>query len=223
MDMTSTIAPKSDQLNYDDLIGDRRITITITGVRGNAEADQPVSVFYDGDNGKPYKPCKSMRRVMVAAWGPDAHQYQGRSLTLYGDPEVKFGGIKVGGIRISHMTHIDRDMMIPLTVAKARRTPYVIKALKVDNSQQQSQKAADPVEVDGPALIARALKTAEGGTDVYRTFFSDVISNEERNYLKDFEAADPNDFDKMKPAHDVAKAIAAAADKYAAKNDESEY
>lgn len=213
--MSKTIAPKSDQLNYDDLIADKKLTITITGVRGNTEADQPVSVFYEGDNGKPYKPCKSMRRVMVAAWGPDAHQYQGRSLTLYGDPEVKFGGIKVGGLRISHMSHIEKDMMIPLTVAKARRTPYIIKALRVDNSQhqQQNQRSPDPVEIDGDALKARALKTAEAGSEIYQKFFTDLITKPERNFLAvEASMEDPNDFGQVKSVHEVCKGIAAAAE-----------
>jgi hypothetical protein len=131
LDMSKTIAPKSDQLNADDLIAGPR-TITITGVRGSDNPDQPVSVFFEGDDGKPYKPCKSMRRVMVHCWGAEAREYVGRRATLYCDPNVVFGGVKVGGIRISHMSHIDRPKVIPLTVTKAKRTPYEVKPLAAD-------------------------------------------------------------------------------------------
>jgi hypothetical protein len=128
MDMSPTLAPKSNQLNADDLIAGPR-TITITNVAGTANEQQPVAVSYEGDNSKPFYPCKSMRRVMVAAWGPDAKAYAGRSMTLFRDPEVSYGGMQVGGIRISHMSHMDSDLSIALTVTRQKRAPYKVKML----------------------------------------------------------------------------------------------
>jgi hypothetical protein len=129
VNMAEFTAPKTDQLNADSLIGGP-VTVTITGVRANEGApEQPVSISYDGDDGKPYKPCKSMRRVMVQVWGADAKQYVGRSMTLYCDPEVQFGGMKVGGIRISHMSHIDKPVTMALTATKAKRKPYTVQPL----------------------------------------------------------------------------------------------
>lgn len=127
-DMSKTIIPKSDQLNADDLIAGPR-TITITALRGCEDADQPVAVHFEGDDRKPYKPCKSMRRVMVHAWGPDGNTYAGKRMTLFCDPNVVFGGIKVGGIRISHMSGIDRDMTVALTATRAQRKPYTVRPL----------------------------------------------------------------------------------------------
>jgi hypothetical protein len=86
-------------------------------------------VHFDGDDGRPFKPCKSMRRVMVAAWGREAAQYVGRSMTLYRDPKVAFGGMEVGGIRISHMSHIEKRLDLALTVTKAKRAPYRVEPL----------------------------------------------------------------------------------------------
>lgn len=132
VDMSQTIVPKSDQLNADDLIGGPR-TITITRVTGNeGNAEQPVNVFYEGDNNKPFRPCKSMRRVMVKIWGADASQYVGKSMTLFRDPKVKWGGMEVGGIRISHMTGIDKPEQMALTETRAKRTPYTVHPLKVE-------------------------------------------------------------------------------------------
>ncbi len=110
IDISKTIAPKSDQLNYDDFLTGNK-TITIIDVKSTSKANdaQPVSIYYQGDAGKPYKPCKSMRRVMVKVWGNDGAQYVGKSLTLFGDSEVVFGGQKVGGIRISHMSHLKKQ------------------------------------------------------------------------------------------------------------------
>jgi hypothetical protein len=158
IDMGQFIAPKSDQLNADDLIAGPR-TITVTGVSASPDAaEQPVSIHFEGDNGKPFKPCKSMRRVMVSVWGPDAKQYAGRSMTIYRDPKVKFGGMEVGGIRISHMSHMKEPMVLALTATRAKRAPYRVEPLKAevrnmpDKAAEWAQKhiaaleAADSVE-----------------------------------------------------------------------------
>jgi hypothetical protein len=126
--LSDTVIPKSDQINADDLIGGA-MTIHVTAVtRGDGE--QPISIHYEGDNKRPYKPCKSMRRVLIHAWGDDGRQWAGKSMTLYCDPEVKFGGVKVGGIRISHLSDIERGMDIALTSTRGKRTPYRIEVLK---------------------------------------------------------------------------------------------
>jgi len=127
MDISNTIAPRSDQLNADDLTAGP-ITVTIEDVsRGNAE--QPVNIHLQGFPGRPFKPGLSMRRVLVAVWGPDAKQYIGRSLTLYTDPEITFGKDKVGGVRISHMSHLDKAVAIPLTVTRGKRRPFRVEPL----------------------------------------------------------------------------------------------
>lgn len=128
-DMLKTIAPKSDQLNFDDFAAGQSKTIKVTKVSG-ITGEQPIAIGYEGDNGKPYMPCKSMRRVLVNCWGPDGHQYVGRSMTLYGDPKVKFGGLEVGGIRISHLSHIKDTVTLALTATKASRKPFTVKPLE---------------------------------------------------------------------------------------------
>lgn len=129
-DMSVVIQPKSDQVNADDFIGGPR-TFTIEAVHINPDADQPVQIQLVGEK-RVWRPCKSMSRVLVAGWGPDAKTYTGRSVTLYRDPKVKWGGMEVGGIRISHMTHIERDMMIQLTATKGKRAPHVVKPLAAE-------------------------------------------------------------------------------------------
>lgn len=146
-DLSQTILAKSDQLNADDLIGGKTLTLEITDVRGRESADQPIDIFFKGDNGKPWKPCKSMRRALVFAWGANGKEYVGRSLTLYRDPEVKFGGIAVGGLRISHMSHIDGPMSFPLTASKGSKKIFSVKPLKT----QTPAKAPEP-EPDNPLL-----------------------------------------------------------------------
>lgn len=126
-DMRAVIVPKSDQWNYDDFQAGP-ITFTIEAVRVKGGQEQPVDITLAGTP-KYYRPCKSMARVMVAAWGPDSSKYVGRSMTLYGDPKVKWGGMEVGGIRISHMSDIDETMTMALTVTRANKKPFTVKPL----------------------------------------------------------------------------------------------
>lgn len=134
-DMGATIAPKSDQLNADDLIAGPR-TVTVRKVTAQPDVQlQPVSVFFDGDNNKPYKPCLSMRRVMVRVWGRDSREYVGKSMTLYCDVDVVFGGMKVGGIRISHMSGIDSPVKMALTEKRGSKAIYEVKPMAVQQTQ----------------------------------------------------------------------------------------
>ncbi len=129
IDLSATIAPKSEQLNSDDLLAGPR-TITITAVKVVAE-DQPVAIHFAGDEGKTWKPCKSMRRLMVKAWGADGAKYVGKSMTLYTDDGVLFGGKAVGGIRISHMSGIDKPLTMALTATRAVKKAFTVKPLAV--------------------------------------------------------------------------------------------
>lgn len=126
MDLTDTIAPTSDQLDAVDLLSGPR-TFTIKGVKaGNSE--QPVQIALE-EFPRVWRPGKSMRRVLVAAWGPDASQYVGRRVTLYCDPTVVFGGQAVGGTRVSHLSHIDKPVKVPLLVTRGKSAIYVVEPL----------------------------------------------------------------------------------------------
>lgn len=148
IDIRTTIAPKSDQMNADDLIGGPR-TIKVTKVSLLAAADQPIAINFEGDNGKPYKPCKSMRRVMVTVWGADGAAYAGRSMTLYRDDTVAFGGQQVGGIRISHMTNIARPVTMALTATRGSRKGFTVHPLADPMADLEAQ--ADSAAAKGSA------------------------------------------------------------------------
>ena len=115
IDISRTLAAKSDQLNADDLMGGP-VTVTITDVSVVA-AEQPVIIKIT-DGYQPWKPCKTMRRLMAEAWGANAAAWIGRRLTLYRDPAVTFGDGAVGGIRISHMSHIKSGFTVNLTARR---------------------------------------------------------------------------------------------------------
>ena len=133
-DLSRLVQPKSDQLNADDLLGGA-ITVTITAVSLTGSNEQPISMQIDGGY-KPYKPCKSMTRLMMFCWGKDGNAYVGRRITLYNDPAVKWAGVEVGGIRISHMSDIDKDKSVSLTATRGKRKPYTVKRLVLPELSQ---------------------------------------------------------------------------------------
>ena len=143
VDISKTIEPKSDQQNFDDYMTGSK-TVTIVDVK-QGPPDQPVHLHLAEFPGRPYKPGKSMRRVLIAAWGTEAQSYIGHRMTLYGDPDVKFGGQAVGGIRISHLSHIDKPLEVHLTITRGKRAPFIVKPLDPatpDTPDDESLEAA---------------------------------------------------------------------------------
>jgi hypothetical protein len=136
LDMTESIAPKSDQMNAEDLLtGPRTFTVAEVRAHRGDSADgnaQPFDFHLAEFPGRPFRPSKTVRRILVAAWGPDAATYAGRRMTLYRDPDVRFGGQDVGGIRVSHLSHIDKPLKLALTVTRGKRASHVVKPLPDD-------------------------------------------------------------------------------------------
>lgn len=155
MDISDTIVARSDQLNAADILGGP-ITVTITKV-SKGDGDQPVSISYQGDNGKPFKPCKSVRRLLVGMWGKDASKYVGRRLTLFFDPRVTWAGKEEGGVRVSHASHIDGEFKMALRASKAKTVMTTVKPLSNDAPKSEP-------DFDFPAFesaIATALETPQ--------------------------------------------------------------
>ena len=152
VDLSKTIKAKSDQLNADDLIGNT-ITIKITKVSETGSEDQPIAISYDGDNGKPWKPCKSMRRVLVHIWGKDGAAFVGRKLQLHRDANVTWGGAAVGGVRITHASNIQAKMTLAVTEKRGSKKPFVVNVL-ADNPDPKAFDTTIPSKVD----VAQDLK-----------------------------------------------------------------
>ena len=203
VDVSATIAPKSDQLNADDLIG-KTLTIKVTKVSRSETPEQPIHINYEGDQGKPYKPCKSMRRVMVQVWGKDGQSYVGKSMTLYRDETVKFGGADVGGIRISHMSDMkdNKAVTLALTASKANRKPFKVQPLT--GQQQTQQQGADPKPIDAAVRKAGEDATAKGVAD----------------YTAWLNGLDPAVKETVRPLHKELSAKAKSADEAKAKAEE---
>lgn len=146
IDMKPTIIAKSDQLNSDDLIGGPK-TIKITSVTVTARAEQPCVINFEGDDGKPWKPSKSMCRILIHVWGDDGANYVGKNITLYRDQTVKWAGTEVGGIRISHMEGLTENKTIPLTISRGSKKPFTVRPLQI--KQPPAQKIGGSPISDG--------------------------------------------------------------------------
>lgn len=183
MNITDTIEPKVDQLTADHLIG-RTLTIRITDVRLSA-GEQPCEILYEGDNGLPYRPGKSMRRVLVHAWGADVKQYVGRSLTLYRDDDVQFGGLKVGGIRISHMSHIAGPLTMALTAKKGSKKAFKVQPLPSEPPAKRVPYAKTLESAKAWAAQFRAELAKADGQEAVTALLSAPDTGKRRGWLAD--------------------------------------
>ena len=137
MDISESLAANSAQQNADEYLAGPK-TVTVSEVK-KGSAEQPVDVHLVEFPGKPFKPAKSVRRVLAAAWGTDASQWAGRRLTIYCDPEVRYAGKAVGGLRVSHVSHIDKPVTVALTVTRGKREPFTVKPIAAPATYTPSQ------------------------------------------------------------------------------------
>lgn len=149
------LAPRSDQLNADDLIAGPRV-IKITAARTIRDGREVKLVInFEGDNGKPWKPCKTMGRAMVMVWGiTEPEQFAGKSVRLYRDPSVTFGAMgEVGGIRISHMSHISGKKVVKLTVSQGKKANFEFSPLVTEVKLEPIDQARNAI-ANAPDLEA---------------------------------------------------------------------
>jgi hypothetical protein len=165
MDLTESIAPRSDQINADDLISGP-VTVTIAEV-AKGTPEQPVDVHLVEFPGRAYRPSKSMRRVMVSAWGAEAGTYSGHRLTLVRNPEITFGRDKVGGIEISHLSHIDKPLTIALTATRGKRKNFTVTPLPAVVSRDflaEAAAAGDDIDLLRAVYTEAAMARADTDT-----------------------------------------------------------
>lgn len=169
--LKDTIVPKSDQLNADDLITGP-ITVQVKAVTRGTQ-DQPVSIAISGGY-QPYKPCKSMRRVLIALWGDNGLAWVGRWMTLYCDQSVRFGGVQVGGIRISHVSDIKSPIVLMLTTTRSKRAEYHVQPLAVSQKQDVSNVSArESTDDNEHDMLTKLQEAAAAGMDELMKAFSE--------------------------------------------------
>lgn len=153
MDMSQTIEADSTQVNAVDLTGSSRV-VTITGISGGPDRKQPINLELAEFPGRAYRPCKSMRRVLVRAWGADGKAYVGRRMELFNDESVKWGGKAVGGIRIKSLSDIPERFEITLQESQKSYVTYRIDPLP--DAPTPSPSITDDDAIDFERDIAEA-------------------------------------------------------------------
>ena len=157
-DIAAASAPRSDQLNADSLIAGP-ITVTVESVhRGNKE--QPIIIELEGHPGTPWKPCKGMLRILIAGWTDNPREWIGKRLTLFRNPAVKYAGVAVGGIEISHMSDIPKQLEATKTIAKGIKSPFVVKRLD-DQPAKPEPSALTEAETTYVADCKHEIASAE--------------------------------------------------------------
>jgi hypothetical protein len=96
-------------------------------------------------------------------------------MTLYRDPTVKFGGFETGGIRISHLSHIDKPTTMALTATRASRKPFTVQPLKMEAESQS------PARNPNTETLDLARDAARGGSDVFATWWKGASADERAN------------------------------------------
>lgn len=154
LDVTKAIQPKSDQINADSLVTGPQ-TIKLRDVKVDPTGEQPIWVYFEGDDNKPWKPCKTSARCLAAIWGANAAQWLGMSCTIYNDPTVTWGGAAVGGIRVSHMEGIDKPRVLSLTKTRGKKGQITIQPLIAHDAPKIDVEAANE-SVRAAALNGKA-------------------------------------------------------------------
>jgi len=192
IDISTTLKAKSDQLNADDLIGGPT-TVRIRDVK-NTGGDQPVSVFYEGDNGKPWKPAKAALRCLALLWGANAAKWLGMSLTLYRDETVTWAGVAVGGIRVSHMEGLASERTLHISKAKGKKEPVVVKPLKVEGASKAEKYRARLFEVAEDPDLSAEEKWSQVPDEIQAELGADLLDQLKaiETAAQDHRATDPN-------------------------------
>lgn len=166
MDISASTAPRTDQQNFDNYLAGPK-TLTISEVKAGT-AEQPIELHLVEFPGQPYKPSKSMRRVLVSCWGPEASVYSGRRITLYGDPTVRFGSAVVGGLKISHLSNIDKAVKVNLTVTRGKRELFTVQPLPAPAPTRDwlAELKLAGKDLDAISALGSAANAANAGAEV---------------------------------------------------------
>lgn len=153
MDISAALAPKSDQLDAVDLLGSPPRIFTITDVN-EGSAEQPVNIHL-AEFPRVWRPSKGMLRVLAHCWGKDVKVWIGRKVELYTDPDVMFGPDRVGGIRISRLSHIEKRTAAPMIIKKGRSGSWNVDPLP------DAPAEPNPAELAEQLVAALADATTE--------------------------------------------------------------
>ena len=120
-------APRSDQLNYEDFLGGPR-DFTIERIE-DGSATAPYDIYFVGEP-RAWRPPVTVLRMLQRAWDTDRRaDWVGRRVRLFGDDTVKIGPNRIGGVRVSHVSHIDEPVPVLLSEKRGSRKVHTVDPL----------------------------------------------------------------------------------------------
>lgn len=108
-DVATPIRATIDTVRFDTIKGD------------TADEDKPVIYFRDGV--KPMILNNTNWMTIEDAYGPESDNWTGKTIELYCDPGVMFGGKRVGGVRVRVP-----NGAVGMTLEQANATQFVAKS-----------------------------------------------------------------------------------------------
>jgi len=157
MDITPALAPTSDQLDAVELVKPRTFTIDTGSALGTREGKKVAEIrLVDFD--RVWRPSKGMLDVLAACWGTDAKAWVGHRVTVYNDPDVMFGRERTGGVRISHLSHIDKARDVTIRAAGAgRKQKWHVEPLTESAPAPRAQESSAPTDETVATCTDRAV------------------------------------------------------------------
>ena len=133
-------------------LNNNRPTLTIAKIsisrvedeKKKREVDKPVMWFKEIDRGWMY--CKTTGHCMAAMFGNNDDAWIGKRVTLYADPEVRFGSEQVGGIRIAGSPDIAKPLTVRIKFPKKKAFEVQLAPTKAPTQQQQPPAASVPID-----------------------------------------------------------------------------
>lgn len=179
VDIRAATKPKSDQLNYETFLTGPQ-TFTVSKVTPG-DRDHPVFIHMNECPATPYKPSKGMLKCIAQpdGWGDKSSQWVGKSITLYGDPTVIYGGVEVGGIKVAALSDINGDYETLISARRGVRKPHLIKKIVIQMYDEQKFVANLPAWLK---LIADGKATTD--QIIARVEQSGALTEEQKNAIK---------------------------------------
>lgn len=158
-DVSAAIAPKSQQLDNIELRGKGPQIFTITAVDVRETLDQPLIVHL-AEFPRPWKPGKTMGRVLAQCWGLDSDNWIGKQVELFADESIKFGNDTPGGTRISRVSDIDGPKSAAILLGQGKPGLYKVDPLPASPASGATPAAPEPTEAEVASCTDRDQLTA---------------------------------------------------------------
>ena len=123
-ELQACAAAKSDQIDADNLIGGITMDVTIKAVQRGPSNEQPLQLVLE-ETEKFYRPSKTYRRALIGCFGDEPSNWIGKRLRLVRNPDTMFGGVKVGGVEVSHAS-IEAPMVFMLQAKRGKKSAVSI-------------------------------------------------------------------------------------------------